>query len=328
MPEELNFQYYYGNEAEQFSFIRIPKAFFTNKAFSNLTYGSKILYGILLDRMSLSIKNQWLDKDNKVFIYFTIDSIQEELNCSRPTAVSLLQELEQIGLVEKKRQPNKPTILYIKNFILVNERIEEKNAQNKGSKEIELPEVKEVNFRKLKNFTSGSKKDELPEVKNFNSNNTEYNNTEYLIPSSSTDALSEEEIEKLFSNCLNWKIVDEKIQRELKQNMNMILFELFYLTNLTDYNINGNRIPGESVRQKILEVFDTDNYLSVANAVISNPNPIKQLKPFIISCFYNLSVGMMRVNSVQNQNLSKNQFNNFKQHNYDFDKIEKALLQK
>ena len=69
----MNFDYYYTNEAEQFNFYRIPKVLFTDPRFSKLSVEAKVLYGLLLDRMSLSLKNDWIDEDGKVYIYFKLD---------------------------------------------------------------------------------------------------------------------------------------------------------------------------------------------------------------------------------------------------------------
>lgn len=71
----MQYEYFYGAQAEQFSFYRIPKALFTEPNFRELSTDAKVLYGILLDRMSLSLKNQWLDAQNKVYIIFTVDEI-------------------------------------------------------------------------------------------------------------------------------------------------------------------------------------------------------------------------------------------------------------
>ena len=65
MDKKMNFKYFYGTEADQFSFYRIPKALFTNECFKDLSSDAKILYGLMLDRMSLSIKNQWFDENNR-----------------------------------------------------------------------------------------------------------------------------------------------------------------------------------------------------------------------------------------------------------------------
>ena len=106
MDKKMNFKYFYGTEADQFSFYRIPKALFTNDCFKDLSCDAKILYGLMLDRMSLSIKNQWFDEENRAYIYFSIEDIMELLNCGRNKAVKSLQELDDekgIGLIEKRR---------------------------------------------------------------------------------------------------------------------------------------------------------------------------------------------------------------------------------
>lgn len=114
----MGFDYYYGTEADQFSFIRIPKALLTEERFSSLSIQAKLLYGLLLDRMGLSAKNGWLDKENRVYIIYQISEIQEDLGFSKKKAIDYLGELEALGLVEKKRRGlGLPTILYVKNFI-------------------------------------------------------------------------------------------------------------------------------------------------------------------------------------------------------------------
>ena len=113
------FNYYYGSEADQFNFIRIPKRLITDPLFAELSLSAKLLYGILLDRMSLSMKNKWLDKENRVYIIYQISEIMENLNMAEKTAIKTLKELEVVGLVEKKRRGlGLPSLLYVKNFIM------------------------------------------------------------------------------------------------------------------------------------------------------------------------------------------------------------------
>ena len=115
----MNFDFYYGKQADQFSYIRIPKAMMINNEFSVLSLPAKVLYGLLLDRMSLSMKNEWLDKENKVYIIYQISEIQEDLGYSKKKAMEYLNELESFGLVEKKKRGfGLPSILYVKNFII------------------------------------------------------------------------------------------------------------------------------------------------------------------------------------------------------------------
>ena len=159
------------------------------------------LYGLMLDRMSLSMKNGWLDDENRAYIIYTVDAIMEDLGCSKPTCTKIMRELDSengIGLIEKKRRGlGKPDIIYVKNFSSVPDEKEEKEPSNtdgstevkdfnfkkqknltSGSKKIELQEVKESDLKREKNLTSESKETEPQEVNDFvpNYNNTNYNN--------------------------------------------------------------------------------------------------------------------------------------------------------
>lgn len=115
--ERLNLAYYYGQEAEQFTFYRLPKALFTDERFRYISNGAKILYGLMLDRMGLSARSGWHDEENRVFIKYSVKSIMEDLNCSKGTAVSVLRELEYIGLVDMVQRSGQANIIYVKNFI-------------------------------------------------------------------------------------------------------------------------------------------------------------------------------------------------------------------
>ena len=125
MSEPLKFDYYYGVEAEQFSFYRVPRLLIKDGRFRGLSSDAKLLYGLMLDRMSLSMKNGWLDDENRAYIIYTIDNIREDLGCSKEKAVKVLAELDDskgIGLVEKiRRGLGKPDIIYVKNFIIQDE---------------------------------------------------------------------------------------------------------------------------------------------------------------------------------------------------------------
>ena len=114
----MEFDYYYSAQADQYSFIRIPKIILTEEKFATLSLSAKVLYGVLLDRMSLSRKNGWFDKENKVFIIYQIGEIQENLALTKKKAMDLLSELEKFGLLEKKRRGHGlPNILYVKSFM-------------------------------------------------------------------------------------------------------------------------------------------------------------------------------------------------------------------
>ena len=114
------FEYFHIEEAEAFSFIRIPKMMMTGEDFSSLSNTAKILYGLLLDRVGDATDNNWIDTDGYVYIIYPLKEIQEDLGISRKTAADCLTELEQFGLVEKRnRGGGQPSILYVKNFVPV-----------------------------------------------------------------------------------------------------------------------------------------------------------------------------------------------------------------
>lgn len=107
--------YFYGAQADQFTFYRLPKILFTDPAYRGLSPEAKLLYGLFLDRMSLSLKHGWQDDQGRVFIYYTQTAISEALACGQQKAMRLVRELEQLGLIERKRLgQGKPTRIYLR----------------------------------------------------------------------------------------------------------------------------------------------------------------------------------------------------------------------
>ena len=196
MGEPLKFDYYYGVEAEQFSFYRVPRLLIKDERFKGLSSDAKLLYGLMLDRMSLSMKNGWLDDENRAYIIYTIDNIREDLGCSKEKAVKVLAELDAgkgIGLIEKiRRGLGKPDIIYVKNFIIQDEgRKEPCNADvstevgktdfkrsekpTSRSQENRLQEVGKTDFSRSEKLTSRGRENQLQEVGKPDPNYTNYN---------------------------------------------------------------------------------------------------------------------------------------------------------
>ena len=128
----MEFNYYYGNQADQFSFIRIPRVLLVDPLFEPLTIQAKLLYGVLLDRMGVSMRNGWFDEKNRVYIIYQISEIQTDLGFSKKKSIDYLTELEQFGLVEKKRRGRGlPSILYVKSFMVPG--LEDRSAETDTS---------------------------------------------------------------------------------------------------------------------------------------------------------------------------------------------------
>ena len=114
----MKLNYFYKCEADQFTFYRLPKILVVNEMFSHISYGAKILYGLLLDRMGLSLSNHWHDEFGRAYIIYSIVEIMEDMNCSKATAIKMMSELEYAGLLEKKRRGlGLANIIYLKKFI-------------------------------------------------------------------------------------------------------------------------------------------------------------------------------------------------------------------
>ena len=169
--EAMDFDYFYNREVERFNFLKVPEILVDGEEFNGLSAEAIILYSMLLKRTGMSFKNNWIDKEGRVFIYFTVEEIMKRRNISKPTAIKTLDELDRkkgIGLIERVRLGlGKPNIIYVKDFMSVFQ-------------------VKENDFQKLKNFTSEvkdvdlrSKENELQEVKNVDRNYIENNKSKY-----------------------------------------------------------------------------------------------------------------------------------------------------
>ncbi len=191
MNRTVVFDYFYGMQADAYSFYRIPKVLFTDPYFKKLSCEAKVLYGLLLDRMSLSVKNQWFDEQGRVYINFTVEDISILMGCCRQTAVKLMTELDSqkgIGLIEKKRLGlGKANVIYVKNFMLREEMAEapetpvntqKSKNHTSGNPNNRLQEVQVLDFKNSKTSTSRSSEIIPQEVQISDCNNTDKNNTD------------------------------------------------------------------------------------------------------------------------------------------------------
>jgi len=124
----MRFDYYYGSQADQFSFIRIPRVMIKDPVFAKLSAHAKLLYSVLLDRMSLSSKNGWFDEENRVYIVYPVTEAQDDLGIGKKKAMEVIAELVEFGLLEKKRRgQGLPSLLYVKSFMtgIENSKLEE-----------------------------------------------------------------------------------------------------------------------------------------------------------------------------------------------------------
>jgi hypothetical protein len=146
----IQFEYFYGNEAEQFTFYRIPKILVTSPTFKRVSDSAKLLYGLMLDRMGLSIRNGWVDDENRAYIFFTTNDVMEQMCCGTEKATKLLAELDSekgIGLIERKKQgQGKPAIVYLKKFY-----VDEDTDRKPRLSETETPDFRKSKVQTFEN---------------------------------------------------------------------------------------------------------------------------------------------------------------------------------
>jgi hypothetical protein len=280
----MTLDYFYGQAGELFSFFRIPKALFQEQRFQNLSTDAKTLYGILLDRMSLSVKNEWFDKKGRVFIIFTIEDVKRTLRCADNKATRLLRELEKFGLIERKRRgQGKPCLVYVKNFSAESSKERVKNRDNDDSCGSKIACQDPVKSR-------GIKKKE---------NKTEMNNTNPILSDESEKMKNRELLEEYFSHSLEIDLLlrlypdDEDT---LYQIVNLLVDTC--ATNRKLLHIAGDDKPAEVVRSRFMKL-NADHIRFVLKCLAENSSPIRNMKQYLLASLYNAPTTMQL--SYQNQ---------------------------
>ena len=282
------YDYFYGAESEQFSFYRIPKVLFTEERFKAISAEAKVLYGLLLDRMSLSAKNGWQDKENRVYIIFTIEDIMEAMGCADQKAGKLLYELEsKCGLIERKRQGlGKPNLIYVKNFVTPSES-RFLNRENHDSGEVKITDQEPLKSR---------------------SNNTENNNTErsdtdsfpftsfredHGRESKRSDVNQRDRYREIISENISYGILlqDYPLDRDILTEILELMVDTVCTTRST-VRISGDDKPAEVVKSQFLKL-DSEHIRFVMDGLKDNTTRISNMRQYLLATLYNapLTIG-------------------------------------
>ena len=324
MGEPLRFDYYYGVEAEQFSFYRVPRLLIKDERFRGLSSDAKLLYGLMLDRMSLSMKNGWLDDENRAYIIYTIDNIREDLGCSKEKAVKVLAELDAgkgIGLVEKiRRGLGKPDIIYVKNFIIQDEgRKEPFNADvstevgktdfkrsekpTSRSQENRLQEVGKTDFSRSEKLTSRGRENQLQEVGESDPNYTDYNQTEknytdMSYPNPINQSVGKADvIDVIDETSAFMALIRDNLEYEhhmkYDQHGDKEMYEEIYETvcdvvcvKRRTIRINGEDYPYELVKSRFLKL-NSSHVEYVMGCMKETVTKITNIRAYLITALYN-----------------------------------------
>jgi len=272
MSKGLKLDYHYGSEADQYTFYRLPKALFTDR-YKGLSDGAKILYGLMLDRMSLSIKNGWEDELGRVYIIFTVEDVQEYMDCSRDKGMKMFAELSDeqgVGLIKRIRQgQGNPSIIYVKKFI--------EHASSQRSEK----------------STSRSRKNRPLEVDKTDPNKNEYNkteknDTESIFPSISPAGVTEGfvfERDHFFDQIEYHRLHEECVRPELLEELVALMEDIFQSTALTQ-RVNGEGRPTSAVQGQLMKL-GPEHILHVLDQLQENTVPVRNMRNYLLTALYN-----------------------------------------
>ena len=273
--------YIYGSEPDQFSFLRVPKILIQHEAFQSISAEAKLLYGLLFDRVGISLRNGWRDDQNRVYIIFTIAEITESMNCGNKKAIQLLDELEnKAGLIERKRQGlGKPNLIYVKSFFRVVDKFGERH------------------FLKCQNDTSGSVKTTSQEVSESHSTKTNNNKT-YLndtdlsfLPGSEPKRIDDyKRYEEYFMDELEIPILmqDKSRDRETLEAILDLLAETCSSKRKT-IRIAGDDKPIEVVKSRLMKL-NSMHIQYVLDCLKENTTYVRDMKQYLLTTLFNAPV--------------------------------------
>ena len=263
----MAFDYFYGAQSQQFAFYRIPKVLFIDNRFQNISTEGKVLYGLLLDRVSLSMENGWIDDEGRVYIIFTLTTIRQAMNCAEKSAIKYLTELEEFGLIERIRQGfGKPALIYVKNFI------DQQNLQVKTSKNYSSPPVK-VTGQDLYNLQPNY---------TYN-NNTDFNNTNPIL-SEDEDRMG---YERYFMEQLNIEALkqDYPYDREMIDGIMELILDVV-CSKRKIICIAGDVKSVNVVKGRFMKL-NMEHIRYVMNCMQENTTKIRSIKQYMLAALYN-----------------------------------------
>lgn len=260
----MEFKPYKDNEYLENSYYKIPQELFVSSLYKDkLNSNSKILYAFLLDRLSLSQKNHWIDAERNIYLIFTREEVQEKLDLSDKTVTKAFKQLNDVGLVQERRQGlGKPNLIY-------------SNTIGK----IQHEETENLRFLTRKSYDSNTNEDitnlESENLRGINTNNIKTNiiNTDSINPNSD-DELHLKEIKD--------KCKLDEFPQEEKTILEDVIDNLYYKDNLKVGSVTVNHYKILSKLKLIVK----ENLIQLLDILKNIPN-IQNAKNYLMICLYN-----------------------------------------
>ncbi len=272
----MYFDYFYTEQSENYTFYRIPKVLFTDDIFKDLTTDAKVLYGLLLDRISLSRENGWIDDAGRVYIYYTIKGVKKSMRCANTKACGLLKELNEFGLIERKKQgQGKPSIIYVKDFTRF------RKAELLGS---EKQNSVILHTGTLDNRKSESNKTEK--------NKTESSKTNPILSGADKDMDERTSYRNYLNSQLDIEIMYERYpydRETLDAIMNLMLDVV--CSKRKTIRIAGDDKPVSVVKSQFLKI-NSMHLEYVMDCMKKNPAKVRNIKQYLLAAIYNAPLTM------------------------------------
>jgi hypothetical protein len=270
------FDYFYEEQSESYSFYRIPKMLFTEEIFEALSTDAKVLYGLLLDRISLSRENGWMDDAGRVYVYYTIKSVKKSMRCANTKACGLLRELNEFGLIERKKQGlGKPTIIYVKDFTRF--------------RKAELLDSEKQNSVILHTGTLDNRKSETNKTEK---NNTESNKTNPILSGADKDMDERTSYRNYLNSQLDMEIMYERYpyDRETLDAIMDLMLDVVCSKRRT-IRIAGDDKPVNVVKSQFLKI-NSMHLEYVMDCMKKNPAKVRNIKQYLLAAIYNAPLTM------------------------------------
>lgn len=300
MGTETAYDYYYGDESNQFSFYRIPRQLVTGDAFRRLSTDAKLLYGLLLDRMGLSARNGWYDEAGRVYIYYTLDEIQEDLNCGHDKATKLLVELDNgkngFGLIERVRQgQGRPTKIYVKRFTTRTvpppapippdkPRLPLFSGQDCGKAEVKSAENPQSRLRESRSQECGK-----PAPSYIKSNQTDISQLDpSILPSGSPPSagwMDRFECRKEVEDAIGYDRLCDRFGRNDVDEVTELITDVLCTTRPV-IRIGGEDLPAARVREQFYKL-DSEHLEYVFDCLRRNTTQIRNIRAYLLTALYN-----------------------------------------
>ena len=276
--------YIYSQQANQFAYYRIPKLLFTDERYREISTDAKVLYGLLLDRVSLSIKNKWVDSQNRVYIIYATAEVQEALNCGEHKVTLLFQELEnKVGLIERKRQGlGRPNLIYVKNFVQTPEPPKSQflNDENHGSAaaKTEVHEPTEIADQ------------EPPKSTGINTDSSKTDGS-HLNSSHSLPENGYEVKRDAYDRYLDGQLQLDQLRQEYPMHQKMLeeiksLILSVLLSDAPIVRVRKQNMPASVVQSQFMKL-EADHIRMVMDGLIQTTTQIKDVRQYLLAVIYN-----------------------------------------